>query len=188
MRIYGITHNNYAYLQSSQHGTIYFDAAGGHEGSPLVKDILVSEATVEAAVKMTIGHNIDDKHPLKNEYGYSDVTGKETCGIRASGRLNWDGQCHNIINCLMYVATPAKTFDDIWDDAEKLPRGYGLLRFVFGPYGVGFEDWCMKNGFPPPHNEGLHLYDYMQRYGSAARNKNQGNHLLCYHSLIWCEE
>lgn len=50
----------------------------------------------------------------------------------------------------MYVATPEKMFNDIINDAEKLPRGYGLLRFVFGPYGVGFEDWCMKNGFPHP--------------------------------------
>lgn len=162
--------HTYAYLQSSQHGTIYFDAAGGHQGSPpLTTDILVSKATVDAAVKMTTGHNIDSAHPLKHVYGHADVTGKETCGIRASGRLNWDGQCHNIINRLMYVATPAKSFDDIWNDASKLPRGYGLLRFVFGPYGVGFDQWCIQNGFPPPLNSNQVLYGYVQRYGKVAK-------------------
>ena len=161
--------HTYAYLQSS-HGTIYFDAAGGHEGSPLTADILVSNATVNAAVKMTTGHNIDSAHPLKNVYGHDDVAGKETCGIRASGRLNWDGQCHNIINRLMYVANPEKSFDDIWNDVEKVPRGYGLLRFVFGPYGVGFDQWCMQNGFPPPLNGNQQLYGYIQRFGNAARD------------------
>ena len=155
----------YAYLETDrvQSGKIYFDAAGGHSGSPVTEDILVSHATVDAAVKMSTGYNIDAEHPLKDVYGHNDVTGKETCGLRASGRINWDGQCHNIINRLMHAALPPRRLDD----ADKVPSGYGLSRIVFGVYGVGFDDWCSKNGFSPPaRNEGLELYGYVQRFGN----------------------
>ena len=164
--------HTYAYHQSNRgkKKVTYFDAAGGHKGPPpLTCDILVSSATINDAVKVATGYRIDGDHPLKQEYGKDDVTGKETCGLRASGWINWDGQCHQIINRLMHIASPPMSFDSL-SGSTKCPQGYGLTRFAFGPYGVGFNNWCDQNGFPKPINyEDQGMYNYIQGFGNAAR-------------------
>ena len=165
----GVYDHTYGYVETSTESTIYFDTAGGHSGSPLALDILVSECNLTDAVKMATGHGIDGAHPLKQAYSTNDIEGRETCGIRASGTLRWDGQCHQIINRLMHIGHPNQSFDMLWN-SDKCPGWYGISRFAFGPYGYRFDDWCHKNNFVNPLSDLQKLvYDWIRQWVTDDR-------------------
>lgn len=142
--------------------TTYFDCAGGHEGPGTINDIATTKCDLNKAVLMATAYPIDSAHPYQPVYGHNDVTGKETCGVRASGRINWDGQCHQIANRLLFICNPRYT---LYDAGDKAPTGYGLSCILWGPYGVGFDDWCRRIGVEPPSGPGTAaVYDYIQRF------------------------
>ena len=121
---------------------------------------------------MTTGDGIDSEHPLKDAYSSNDVTGKETCGIRASGKLRWDGQCHQISNRLMHVGIPPKSLDDVYDDPVKCPNWCGLSHMLFGPYSYRFDDWCIKHGFHPPPDQHISVCDWIRMFVPEDRFVN----------------
>lgn len=139
----------------------FFDAAGGHGGDGTVDNIVSGKILLNDAVRMATGYPIDSDHPYKSVYGHNDVEGRETCGIRASGYRNWDGQCHQILNRLLHVCTPSASLDDVQED--KRPQGYGLSVLMFGRYGVGFPKWCLDHKFPVPPDKASSLFDFVQR-------------------------
>lgn len=148
----------------------YFNNAGGHGGPGATDDIITAHCALDLAVRMATGDSLAPGAQPKAEYGTNDVDGKETCGIRASGRLSWDGQCHNMTNRLLYMCTPSASLDDLPPD--KQPRGYGLLVFAFGPYGLGFERWCSANGFPLPPTRGNGILNYLRTIINFAAPKD----------------
>jgi Concanavalin A-like lectin/glucanases superfamily/PLAT/LH2 domain/OAA-family lectin sugar binding domain len=154
----------------------YFDCAGGHEGPDTTNDIVTMRCSLNQAVKMATGFSIGPSHPWKEVYGHNDVDGKETCGVRASGFRNWDGQCHQMVNRLLYMGFPRRTLADAGD---KRPTGYGLTCLLWGPYGVGFADWCRQAGIYPPDPTGDAIFDYIQRY---CGNQKQ-SHQVMYHAI-----
>lgn len=148
--------------------TTYFDCAGGHGGNGAIDNIISVKCSLDTAVKMATGYYIDSQHPYQPVYGHDDVSGKETCGIRASGFRGWDGQCHQIANRLLYICNPQISIDDAPDD--KRPAGYGLAVLMFGRYGVEFDTWCRVNGFPPPSGSNTSLFDFVRRWVSDERH------------------
>ena len=136
----------------------------GHSGFPITKDILMSQCNIDDAVKMTTGYVTDKDHPLKSTYGNNDVEGKETCGIRASGTICRDGQCHQIINRLMHIGHSNTSFDMLWN-SDKCPGWYGLSRYAFGPYVYRFDDWCHKNQYVLPLSDTQNsVYDWIRQW------------------------
>ncbi|MGI5163535.1 LamG-like jellyroll fold domain-containing protein [Spirillospora sp. CA-253888] len=159
------------------HLTTYFDNAGGHGGPGTVEDVITAHCSLHAAVRMATGRPIDPQHPYQEVYGHNDVNGVQTSGVRASGFRNWDGQCHQMTNRLLYVCEPMVTLDDAPDD--KKPAGYGLAVLVFGRYGMGFEAWCKAAGFRAPFETGASLFDFVHR---NVRNVNDAVKIT-YHAL-----
>lgn len=142
--------------------TTYFDCGGSNNGPGAVPSILSSKCSLNTAVKMATGYPIEPSHPYQAVYGHDDVNGKETCGIRASGFRGWDGQCHQMVNRLLYTCNPPISLDDC-PDALK-PNGYGLSVMMWGKYGVQFDQWCRLSGFPAPPARNSSLFDYVRRY------------------------
>lgn len=146
--------------------TTYFDCAGTNNGPGTVSNIISSPCSLNTAVKMATGYYIDSTHPYQPVYGHNDVTGQQTCGIRASGFRGWDGQCHQMTNRLLYICNPTVSLDDCPDD--KRPESYGLSVMMFGRYGVQFDQWCKLNGFLAPPDRNSSLFDYVRRYISDS--------------------
>ena len=73
----------------------FFDCAGGNRG-PGWKAEDMGICDRNAVVRMSTGHDIDETHPLKKEYGKNRTDGFENANLRCDGKLNWDGQCHQI--------------------------------------------------------------------------------------------
>lgn len=146
--------------------TTYFDCGGGNNGPGTVSDIISSKCSLNTAVKMATGYYINSDHPYKSVYGHNDVNGVETCGIRASGFRGWDGQCHQMVNRLLYICNPPVALDDCPDNLK--PTGYGLSMLMWGKYGVQFDQWCRLNGFPTPPDRNSSLFDYVRRYISNS--------------------
>lgn len=143
------------------HGKTYFDCAGGHSGSPATLGVVTSKALLTDVVRMATGKDLGPDNPWKDIYGHNDVTGKETCGIRASGFEHWDGQCHQMTNRLLYAALPQQTLDVA---APRRPAAYGLSVMLWGPYGLEFERWCTEHNFTPPPASGDPIFTYIRRY------------------------
>jgi hypothetical protein len=139
----------------------YFDCAGGHGGPGTVDNIITATCSLDTAVKMATGFDIEPSHPYKPAYGTDDKNGVETCGVRASGSRNWDGQCHQMVNRLLYVCSPPGMLDDVPD--AKRPVGYGLSRLLWGPFALGFTQWCTAHGFVPPREDSWTVFDFIQR-------------------------
>jgi hypothetical protein len=139
----------------------YFDCAGGHGGPGTVGPLISGACDLNTAVKMATGFNIDSDHPYQSVYGNNDVTAVATCGLRASGRRNWDGQCQQIANRHLWACSPPVSLSDVpW---SQQPRGWGLGWLAFGPYGLGFEDWCRKVGVSPPANYGVQAWNLVRK-------------------------
>lgn len=136
---------DHSWIEVREARTTYFDCAGGHDGPGGSKGP-VGSCKLNDAVRMATGYSIDALHPYQQVYGHDDTSGVQTCGVRASGYRHWDGQCHQIANRLLYVCVPPKTIADAGFDVG----GSGLSSLVFGPYGVGFDDWCRQHGFSRP--------------------------------------
>ncbi|MFI6522953.1 LamG-like jellyroll fold domain-containing protein [Spirillospora sp. NPDC050679] len=164
-------------LVTGDHMAAYFDNAGGHGGPGAVEDVITAHCSLHAAVRMATGRPIDPRHPRQEVYGHNDVNGVQTCGVRASGFRNWDGQCHQMANRLLYVCEPMVTLDDAPDD--KKPAGYGLAVLAFGRYGMGFEAWCRAAGFRAPFEGSASLFDFVHR---NARNVNEAIR-IAYHAM-----
>lgn len=148
--------------------TTYFDCAGGHGGPGTVNDIITGTCSLNTAVKMATSYPISPAHPYKDTYGHNDVNGVETCGVRASGKINWDGQCHQMANRLLYICNPTVSLDDIpW---SKQPTGYGLTCMMFGKYGVNFDKWCRDNGFAVLNQNNYSLYNFIQRIAGNSQD------------------
>lgn len=149
-------------VDDDHYGTTFFDCAGGHSGTPL-STALTSSGTLDTFVRMATGYGISQSHPWKSAYGTNDVNGVETCGIRASGYQYWDGQCHQMVNRLLYAGAPQKTLD--MADPANVPAAYGLSTLMFGPYGADFDKWCRTAGFPQPlTSEPDYVWDYVRKY------------------------
>ncbi|WP_067490218.1 LamG-like jellyroll fold domain-containing protein [Actinomadura hibisca] len=141
--------------------TTFFDNGGGHEGPGTTQDVITSHCSLHTAVKMATRYGIDAEHPYQPVYGHNDVNGVQTCGIRSSGRINRDGQCHQMSNRLLYICEPMVTLDDA--PHEKKPTGYGFTVLLFGRYGLGFAEWCQINDFRPPFQSSAALFDFVRR-------------------------
>ncbi|RYP60556.1 hypothetical protein DL769_008066 [Monosporascus sp. CRB-8-3] len=125
----------------------YFDCAGGHEEiAGTRRDAVQGICDRDDVVKMSTGHGVDDAHPLKDAYGSNRTDGVENANVRSDGRINWDGQCHQVANRYLWTCIPSTSIDDVPYDQQ--PRGYGLSKCVFGKYGLHFDDWLTQNGFP----------------------------------------
>ncbi|BAU27761.1 ricin-type beta-trefoil lectin protein [Aneurinibacillus soli] len=157
-------------IDDSEKGRTYFDCAGGHEGSPTTSDIVVTYGSLNDAIRMATSYNLSPQHPWKQVYGHDDVVGNETCGIRASGFRRWDGQCHQITNRLLHVGVPPRSLDD----ASVKPAAYGLSCLLWGPYGIGFNDWCRQNGFEPPlSNPDDAIFNYIRMFVTDTKKAHR---------------
>lgn len=142
--------------------TTYFDCCGSHEG-PNFSYIqgLGGRCDLNLAVRMATGHAIGLQHPCQHVYGESCHDGVETCGVFAGGLLDRTGQCHQIANRLLHICDPRSSLDHL--DLQDQPRGYGLTRCMFGPYGRGFDAWCKHLEIPPPDERDISTFLYILR-------------------------
>ncbi|HME06084.1 MAG TPA: ricin-type beta-trefoil lectin domain protein [Bryobacteraceae bacterium] len=170
--------HTYLVVEDSEKGLTYFDAAGGHTppaGYTTTAKTIQTKVSLNTAVKMATSFDLDAAHPWKRDYGMNDVAGQETCGIVASGWINWGGQCHQIVNRLLHVGNPAASLEQ----ANPIPWGYGLTSIAFGPYGVSFSKWCRENNFVPPLNDtDYSVYGHISRYLGSNKEK----HLVFYYA------
>ncbi|HYD99621.1 MAG TPA: LamG-like jellyroll fold domain-containing protein [Alphaproteobacteria bacterium] len=157
--------------------TTYFDCAGGHGGEGTVDGIVTARCSLDQAVRMATGYGIDPSHPYQPVYGHDDVTGAQTCGVRASGFRNWDGQCHQMTNRLLYIGTPRLSLDDA--PADKRPAGYGLSRMLWGRYGLGFKEWCKKIGIETVDDGADAVFDFIR----AAASPRETAYRIMYHAV-----
>lgn len=155
--------------------TTYFDCAGGHDGPGAVNGIITADCQLDLLVRMATGSDLSETNPYKSAYGTGDVNGIETCGVRASGFRNWDGQCHQMANRLLYACEHPTTLDETPENL--IPRGYGLSVLMFGRYGAGFADWCRRVGFPVPNEDTL--IDFVRR---TITNTNDAIKVM-YHAV-----
>jgi hypothetical protein len=144
--------------------TTYFDCAGGHGGEGSMLDVVTTTCDLNSAVKMATAFNIDAAHPWQSAYGTADVEGRQTCGVRTSGFRNWDGQCHQIANRLLWIGSPQKMIADAPIDKQVV--GFGLSSTLWGIYGLGFADWCRASGFPTPPSNGSCFFDFVRRFAT----------------------
>lgn len=159
----GYMDHTYLVVEDETVGKTYFNAAGGNTppaGYSQQEKTLQTRVSLPNAIKMATSFVPDETHTWKPVYGKDDVTGKETCGIVASGRKNWDGQCHQIVNRLLYIGNPSVDLSQ----ANPKPLGYGISCILFGPYGVSFSKWCRENNFRAPAiDTDSAIYSYISR-------------------------
>ncbi|EPE32759.1 Concanavalin A-like lectins/glucanase [Glarea lozoyensis ATCC 20868] len=137
----------------------YFDCAGGHGGEGTIDNVITGSCSREDAVLMSTGFPIDAIHPLQATYGTNRTDGYQNAGVRADGKLKWDGQCHQMANRYLWVCNPRISIDD----AFQKPYGYQLSVWAFGKYGVGFTDWLRNCGFKDiPAETSDNIYTWIQ--------------------------
>jgi hypothetical protein len=176
--------HTWATIEDTEKGVTYFDAAGGHAGSPATPDIVVTHGSLNDAIRMATGYDLSPSHPWKQVYGHNDVSGVETCGITASGFRRWDGQCHQIVNRLLHVGLPRITLGE----AASPPAAYGLSCLLWGPYGIGFDDWCRSLGFPPPpSNPDDAIFNYIRMFVTDTREAHRAYYYATEMQSQWVD-
>lgn len=156
--------HTFVMVADSSFDTTYFDCAGGHDGAGKTTNIISNSAKLTDYVRMATGYDLSPAHPWQAAYGTNNVEGVGTCGIRASGWQYWQGQCHQMVNRLLYAGAPSLTLADV-SPADRAPAAYGASVLMFGPYGADFDAWCRAANFPKlltPQPD--YVWDYVRKY------------------------
>jgi hypothetical protein len=126
---------------------IYFACAGGYQGDGSSFNTIPGlKGDLTKLVQMCTSQPISPSHPLVQIYGYNTSDPMVNAGISPGGYWNWDGQCHQIANRLLWMCSPQRTLAD----ANPIPHAYGSSVFLFGVYGINMDSWCRTAGITPP--------------------------------------
>ncbi|KFY45398.1 hypothetical protein V494_00976 [Pseudogymnoascus sp. VKM F-4513 (FW-928)] len=138
----------------------YFDCAGGHEGGTVLGAI-TARCIRNEVVLMSTGLPISPEHPLQPTYGTNRTDGVGNANVKSDGKINWDGQCHQIANRYLFACEPSTCIDNApW---IYQPNGYGIGLAAFGRYGIGFSTWCAQIGFAnAPTETWNNIYSWVQ--------------------------
>ncbi|KAJ5668787.1 Concanavalin A-like lectins/glucanase [Penicillium macrosclerotiorum] len=74
----------------------YFDCAGGHGGEGAQDNVLERKCVLNDIVLMSTGKSISSKNLLQPTYGTDRTDGVGNANLPSDGKINWDGQCHQI--------------------------------------------------------------------------------------------